>query len=72
MAEAASFTRPFRPVPTNALRAMIRPSRSGMPTLSDNSLGAAPVPPSAPSMTMKSRWMPLASIALVTANNSCG
>ena len=45
---------------------------SGMPTQSDNSSGAAPVPPSPPSMTMKSGVMPVASMALVIAKTSCG
>jgi hypothetical protein len=35
-----------------------------------NSSGAAPVPPSLPSTTMKSGWMPVSSIALQIARNS--
>jgi hypothetical protein len=37
-----------------------------------NSIGAAPVPPSVPSITMKSGVMPVLSIALTTAKNSQG
>jgi hypothetical protein len=37
-----------------------------------NSSGAAPVPPSAPSTTMKSGVMPVASMALTIANHSHG
>ena len=40
------------------------PRCSGAPTWSVNSSGAAPVPPSAPSTTMKSGRMPVSSIAL--------
>ena len=40
------------------------PRCSGAPTWSVNSSGAAPVPPSAPSTTMKSGVMPVSSIAL--------
>ena len=37
-----------------------------------NSSGAAPVPPSSPSTTMKSGKMPVSSIALQIARNSHG
>ena len=56
---APILIRSRRPVPTSALCTIIRPSVSGVPTWSSNSSGAAPVPPSAPSTTMKSGVMPL-------------
>ena len=59
-----------RPVPTNALWTVINPSVSGRPMLSSYSSGAAAVPPSAPSMMMKSGVTPSASIALQTASTS--
>ncbi len=43
-----------------------------MPIWSMNSSGAAPVPPSVPSTTMKSGQMPVSSIALKIARNSHG
>ena len=60
------------PAPTSALCTNSRPSRIGMPTWSANSSGAAPVPPSAPSTTMKSGVMPVSRIALTIAMNSQG
>ena len=62
--------RRFRP--TSVLCTSSRPSCSGAPTWSVNSSGAAPVPPSAPSTTMKSGTMPVSSIALAIANHSQG
>jgi hypothetical protein len=52
--EAPSLIRSRRLVPTSAELTKLRPSRSGMPIWSMNSSGAAPVPPSVPSITMKS------------------
>jgi len=62
--------RRFRP--TSVLCTSSRPSCSGAPTWSVNSSGAAPVPPSAPSTTMKSGVMPVSSIAFAIANHSHG
>ena len=42
------------PAPTSVFWTSIRPSASGEPIESENSSGAAPVPPSPPSTTMKS------------------
>ena len=42
------------PAPTRVFCTSISPSTSGVPSESENSSGAAPVPPSAPSTTMKS------------------
>ena len=64
------LSRRFRP--TRVLCTNNNPSRRGMPMLSLNSLGAAPVPPSAPSTTMKSGRMPVLSIALAIPMNSQG
>mmetsp|Transcript_9623 Transcript_9623/g.22372 ORF Transcript_9623/g.22372 Transcript_9623/m.22372 type:complete len:239 (-) Transcript_9623:174-890(-) len=64
------WSRRFRP--TRVLCTSSRPSCSGAPTLFVNSSGAAPVPPSAPSTTMKSGVMPVSSMALQTANHSQG
>ena len=58
--------------PTSVLCTSSRPSCSGAPTWSVNSSGAAPVPPSAPSTTMKSGVMPVSSIALAMPNHSHG
>ncbi|MOA12179.1 hypothetical protein D3C78_1321520 [compost metagenome] len=58
--------------PTRVLCTNSRPSRSGTPMWSVNSTGAAPVPPSLPSTTMKSGRMPVLSIALAMAMNSHG
>ena len=44
----------------------------GAPTWSTNSTGAAPVPPSAPSTTMKSGRMPVSSMALTMPISSHG
>ncbi len=49
-----------------------RPSRIGTPMWSVNSTGAAPVPPSLPSTTMKSGRMPVSSMALAMPMNSHG
>src|SRR5262249_9484898 len=58
------------PAPTRQLWASTKPSRSGVPTWSTNSSGAAPVPPSDPSITMKSGRIPVSSMALQSAMNS--
>ena len=58
LAARADPDRSRRPAPTSALCTVIRPSVSGMPTWSSNSSGAAPVPPSEPSTTMKSGSRP--------------
>jgi hypothetical protein len=63
-------SRRFRP--TSVLCTRRRPSCSGAPTWSVNSSGAAPVPPSAPSTTMKSGVMPVSCMALTMANHSQG
>ncbi len=65
-------TRPRSPSPTSVPWTSRRPSCSGVPTWSLNSSGAAPVPPSAPSTTMKSGTMPVSSMALQIANHSQG
>ena len=54
LAAAPIRMRSRTPMPTSALWTKIRPSRIGMPRWSMNSSGAAPVPPSLPSTTMKS------------------
>ena len=59
-------------IPVSVLCTSSSPSCSGAPTWSVNSSGAAPVPPSAPSTTMKSGVMPVSSIALHSANHSHG
>ncbi len=64
------LSRRFRP--TSVLCTSSRPSCSGAPTWSVNSSGAAPVPPSPPSTTMKSGSRPVSSIALASANHSHG
>ena len=69
---APSLIRSRRPDPTRALCANTSPSRIGVPTWSQNSSGAAPVPPSVPSTTTKSAMMPVSSIALQIAMNSHG
>ena len=51
---APSLMRSRKPAPTSVLCTNSRPSRSGTPRWSENSSGAAPVPPSLPSTTMKS------------------
>ena len=58
------------PVPTSALCISIRPWVSGMPMWSSKSMGAAPVPPSEPSTTMKSGAVPTARMALQMASTS--
>ena len=58
--------------PTRVLWTNSRPSRSGTPIWSVNSSGAAPVPPSLPSTTMKSGRMPVSSMALAMPMNSHG
>ena len=67
---APILTRSRRPVPTSALCTVISPSVSGVPMWSSYSRGAAPVPPSAPSTTMKSGVTPSATIALQIASTS--
>ena len=61
-----------RLAPTRVLCTSTSASCSGVPTWSVNSSGAAPVPPSLPSTTMKSGVMPVASMALTMAKNSHG
>ena len=51
---APIFIRWRTPAPTSVFCTSISPSTSGVPSESENSSGAAPVPPSAPSTTMKS------------------
>lgn len=51
---AMSLTLSLSPPPISIAFASVRPSAMGMPTLLLNSGGAAPVPPSAPSIVMKS------------------
>ncbi len=58
------------PTPTSALCTNDSPSFSGVPMESENSSGAAPVPPSAPSTVMKSGTMPDSSMALTMPRNS--
>ncbi|MNG04440.1 hypothetical protein D3C84_875710 [compost metagenome] len=64
------LSRRFRP--TRVLCTNSRPSRRGTPMWSVNSRGAAPVPPSLPSTTMKSGRMPVSSMALAMPMNSQG
>ena len=71
MPDAPILIRSRRPAPTRAKCTKVSPSRSGMPIWSMNSDGAAPVPPSLPSTTMKSGVMPVFSMALTMARNSC-
>ena len=59
-----------RPQPTSALWSIISPSVSGVPTWSSYSAGAAPVPPSDPSTTMKSGVVSSSTIALQIASSS--
>mmetsp|Transcript_8919 Transcript_8919/g.30317 ORF Transcript_8919/g.30317 Transcript_8919/m.30317 type:complete len:259 (-) Transcript_8919:503-1279(-) len=61
-----------RPVPTRALCVSRRPSMRGMPMLLENSAGAAPVPPSPPSMVRKSGPVPVSSMAWQSARSSPG
>ena len=61
-----------RPTPISVLCTSSSPSCSGTPTWSVNSTGAAPVPPSAPSTTMKSGVMSVSCMALTMANHSQG
>ena len=65
-------TRSRRPAPTRVLCTNSRPSRSGTPIWFMNSSGDAPVPPSAPSTTMKSGTIPVSRMALTVAMNSQG
>ncbi len=51
---APILNRSRTPAPMSVLRTTRRPSFSGDPRESENSSGAAPVPPSPPSTTMKS------------------
>ena len=67
---AITVTRSRTPNPTRALCTKIRLSISGEPMWSENSSGAAPVPPSAPSTLMKSGRMPVRCMALQIARNS--
>ena len=52
--DAMMRTRSRTPAPASRLRQIQSPSASGMPTLFENSGGAAPVPPSPPSTVTKS------------------
>jgi hypothetical protein len=58
--------------PRKVLCTKCKPSSMGIPMWSENSKGAAPVPPSEPSTTMKSGVMPVSSMALTMANHSQG
>ena len=58
------------PAPTSALCTIISPWVSGSPTLSSNSSGAAPVPPSDPSTMMKSGRISVSTMALTIERNS--
>ena len=58
------------PNPIRALWAKIRASIPGEPMWFENSRGAAPVPPSPPSMVIKSGVIPVLTIALQIARNS--
>jgi len=69
---AMIFTWSLSPAPFRSPCARVRASAIGIPTEFENSGGAAPVPPSAPSMVMKSGAMPVVSIALIRAENSSG
>ena len=69
---APIFTRSRRPAPTIVFCTIIIPSTRGIPRESENSSGAAPVPPSPPSTTMKSGRMSVSSIARTMAMNSRG
>mmetsp|Transcript_21065 Transcript_21065/g.66166 ORF Transcript_21065/g.66166 Transcript_21065/m.66166 type:complete len:226 (-) Transcript_21065:975-1652(-) len=69
---AMTLTRLRTPVPTRALCTRRRPSTRGMPMEFENSRGAAPVPPSAPSTVMKSGVMPVSTMAWVRASSSSG
>src|SRR5262249_10347351 len=51
---APILNRSRTPAPTNVFSTVSSPSLSGAPRESENSSGAAPVPPSAPSTTTKS------------------
>ena len=55
---ATTRTRSRRPAPVRIACTSVRPSAMGMPTLLENSGGAAPVPPSAPSTVTKSGTTP--------------
>ena len=59
-----------RPAPTRALCTSIRPSVRGVPTWSEYSSGAAPVPPSEPSTMMKSGAIRSSHMALHMASTS--
>ena len=59
-----------KPTPTRELWTKRKPSRIGIPILSTNSTGAAPVPPSLPSTTIKSGYILLSNIAFTIANQS--
>ena len=61
-----------RLVPTSVLCTSNRASVMGVPIRLMNSRGAAPVPPSPPSTTMKSGVFPVSSMALTMANHSQG
>ncbi len=69
---AATRTRSRRFTPTSELCTSMSASRSGAPTWSVNSSGAAPVPPSPPSTTTKSGVMPVSTIAFTIPNHSQG
>ena len=69
---APTRTRSRRSTPTSVLCTSISASCSGTPMWLTNSTGAAPVPPSAPSTTMKSGRIPVSRMALATPNHSQG
>ena len=56
--DAISLTWCLTPAPRSTLLANVSPSTSGVPTELENSGGAAPVPPSPPSMVIKSGYLP--------------
>ena len=67
---APIFILSLRPAPISALCTNLRASSRGRPTWLVNSCGAAPVPPSPPSMTMKSGVTLVSIIAFNRAMNS--
>ncbi len=60
----------FKSNPTKASWTKASPSLYGVPTELENSNGAAPVPPSAPSTAIKSGFIPVFIMALQMAKNS--
>ena len=68
--DAMTLMRSRRSAATSALWTNDSPSLSGVPTESENSSGAAPVPPSPPSTVMKSGVIPVCIIAFTMPKNS--